>query len=342
MAISTLFLTGVEISARMYRGLVTDLFGEGIRNIAAGEFKVVPRAAGANMTVTIQKGSGPDAVAYVTGDDVAGQGTYRVTMDADFPDLGIAAAPASGTRTDLVVLETVDSQVVGGSTNLSRPRVLTGVSALTSEKTVIPLARITVPAGATSIQSSNITDLRPQQTGGGATVRTAAQPLTTAQIAALTGARAGDLVFNTDLGRAQIYNGSTWGPIGGMAAGTVVIGSVAYTTAFQSYAHFIGLGFQEVVVTFTPGSGNPGGAQYTVTADATTAMGIALNSSNSPSIFAASSATDTSTFAFQITTGTGSLTVRNLRLTADGYLRYEAGGNNMTSTANFRFNWKAR
>ena len=31
MAITTLFLTGVELSARMYRGLVTDLFGEGIR-----------------------------------------------------------------------------------------------------------------------------------------------------------------------------------------------------------------------------------------------------------------------------------------------------------------------
>ncbi len=88
---------------------------------------------------------------------MTGQGTYRVASDSDFPDLGIAAAPASGTRTDLVVLEVVDSQVISGSTNLARFRALTGVSALTSEKTVIPLARISVPAGTTSIQASNIT-----------------------------------------------------------------------------------------------------------------------------------------------------------------------------------------
>jgi hypothetical protein len=252
VAITTLFLTGVEISARMYRGLITDLFGEGIRNVGAGEFRVIPRAAGANMTVTIQKGTGEDAVAYIKGDDVTGQGTYRIASDSDFPDLGVAAAPASGTRTDLVVLEVVDSQVVGGSTNVSRFRVLTGVSALTSEKTVIPLARISVPAGATSIQAANITDLRTIATGGGAAVRTAAEVLTQAQIDALTTAQKyrGRLIENSTVGRLQhiATDGSAPVDVGPLppASGVTSVNIDAVNGSPQTLSFYVGPGYREV------------------------------------------------------------------------------------------------
>ncbi len=49
--------------------VITDLFGEGIRNVSANEFRVIQRATGANMTVTIQMGAGEDAVAYIKGDE---------------------------------------------------------------------------------------------------------------------------------------------------------------------------------------------------------------------------------------------------------------------------------
>lgn len=250
MALTTLFLTGVELSARMYRGLVTDLFGEGIRNVGANEFRVIPRALGANMTVTIQKGTGEDAVAYIKGDDVTGQGTYRITHDADFLDLTVAAAPASGSRTDLVVLEVVDSQVVGGSTNLSRFRVLTGVSALTTEKTVIPLARITVASGATSIQAANITDLRTAATGGGAAVRTAAEVLTQAQIDALTSAQRfqGRLFENATTGRLQHVATAGGAPadVMLMAQGSTSLTLNVATSATVVFQFFVGTGFSEV------------------------------------------------------------------------------------------------
>jgi hypothetical protein len=346
VAITTLFLTGVEISARMYRGLVTDLFGEGIRNVAAGEFQVIPRALGANMTVTVRKGTGPDAVAYIVGDDVAGQGTYRVTQDADFLDLGIAAAPASGTRNDLVVLETVDSQVVGGTTNFSRLRVLTGVSALTSEKTVIPLARISVPTGTTSIQAANITDLRTGQAGGGATVRTAAQPLSAAAIAALTGMRIGDITLNTDTGRLQYWNGTAWKPAGGAAVGTVSIGSLTMSGAFTTYAYFIGLGFETVRATFISREGvSNDGFQINVYSDPARAQGIGSGgTSGGVAAFAATSSSSSQTFYINNTQNSMMpLTIRNARLDADGYLRYELNQvSGQSPAAGFRFNWEAR
>jgi len=161
MVVTTLWLTEVETSARADRGILTDLFTEGVKNVQANQFKVIPRAAGANMTVTVRKGDQDNAVAYITGDDFAGQGLYRSEMDADWNDLTIAAAPASGTRTDTVVWETVDKSAVGGTVNESHPRVLTGVAALTAaHKTMIPLARVTVAAGQGSIQAQHITDLR--------------------------------------------------------------------------------------------------------------------------------------------------------------------------------------
>lgn len=347
MAITTLFLTGVELSARMYRGLVTDLFGEGIRNVANGEFQVIPRALGANMTVTVRKGTGPDAVAYIVGDDVTGQGTYRVTMDADFLDLGIAAAPASGTRTDLVVLESVDSQVVGGSTNLSRLRVLTGVSALTTEKTVIPLARISVPAGTTSIQAANITDLRTASTGGGAAVRAIAPPYTTAQIAALTPQRIGELATNTDTGRVLFWNGTAWRPVGGVAYGTTVLPTLSITTTYQTLAFFIGLGFEEVQATIAY-SGF--GGTISAVADATRATGVgAIPSGGSVPgayAFALNSTTETGQIGVNNNSSSASVYVRNIRLDADGYLRFEmaaiSGTVALGTTGSTKMTWRAR
>lgn len=344
--ITTLWLTDVETSARMDRGILTDLFTEGIKDVQGGQFKVIPRAAGANMTVTVQKGTTDAAVAYIVGDDVADQGLYRVAMDATIPDLAVAAAPSSGTRTDLVVLEVVDKSAVGGIVNVSRPRVITGQSALAAaDKTMIVLARITLTAGTTtSIQAGNITDLRTQAGAASLKVGTQAQPLTSAQLAALTASEkyAGRLVFNTDTKRGVLFDGTDATPLGGAAFGTTPVGVLTLSTTFQTAAYFIGTGFQQVDFTFGPvnGAGGGTGAWITAVSDATKARGI-ITAGTSSVIVNPSTVTDNYTF---VVGGSTNGRIRNIRLDSDGYLRMELGTvtGSYSTTATDRINWGAR
>lgn len=134
-------------------------------------YKVVQRAAGANMTVDVQSSSGG---ALVQGDSVTAQGHYTIPQTATNVNVDIAAADATNPRNDLVVLEVKDDQHDASGLNLARVRVITGTpnasAALTSDYGVngtpalpsscLPLAVVRVAAGATSITNAAINDRR--------------------------------------------------------------------------------------------------------------------------------------------------------------------------------------
>lgn len=134
-------------------------------------YKVIQRAAGANMTVDVQSSNG-DAI--VTGDSVTGQGNYTIPRTAANVNVDIAAADATNPRNDLVVLEVKDDQHDAGGLNLARVRVITGTPNASAAATDAPgangtpalpsscqlLAVVRVPAGVTSVITSYINDRR--------------------------------------------------------------------------------------------------------------------------------------------------------------------------------------
>lgn len=142
--------------ARVDRLLVSSLLTEGIIDVAAGELRVAQRAAGANMTVDIAPGR-----CVINGEQVADQGRYLCRSTA-VENRAVAPAPASGSRTDLVVARVYDSTVAGVRDELAL-EVITGpaggaVPATPSDAVV--LAEIAVAAGTASITDAMITDRR--------------------------------------------------------------------------------------------------------------------------------------------------------------------------------------
>lgn len=131
----------------------------GVRYYTGAEFFIQQTAPTTAMSVDVTPG-----MAFVPGSYSITQGVYTVTNDALFT-VSIAAANSSLPRIDLIILEVLD-QVYSGASNLAQVRAVAGTPASTpATPTVtgayIPLAQVLVPAGATSIVNSNITDLRP-------------------------------------------------------------------------------------------------------------------------------------------------------------------------------------
>lgn len=127
-----------------------------------GGLKVTQRAAGTNMSVDVAKGG-----AAILGTEDANQGSYgqRITS---VTNKVVAASNSSNPRKDIVVLQIKDGEYPSGSTGpvyTGTLEVLTGTAAgspvdPTLPDNCIPLARITVPAAASSITNAMITDLR--------------------------------------------------------------------------------------------------------------------------------------------------------------------------------------
>jgi len=193
----------LSYDAQDFRRLLSSLFGEGIADVTGGQLRVTPHATGSDMSVDVAGG-----LVYVQGDTIAGQGIYQAPFDA--LNLTIAAAPASGSRIDLVVARVYDKQVAGGATSGRAVEVLTGTAAAapTAPKvpdTAVVLAQVTVAAGTTTITSGLIADLRSAVSSGSGAVGVQGQPMTAAQIAALTTPQKyqGRLIFNTTLGKLQ-------------------------------------------------------------------------------------------------------------------------------------------
>jgi hypothetical protein len=119
------------------------------------------------MSVNVAAGG-----AFIRGTQNANQGAYHLWNDGTV-NLAISAADATNGRRDLVIAQVRDSYY-SGSTDDARLTVVTGTPAavpadpsLASFPNALVLARITVAAGDTAINTADITDLRPlaNQTG---------------------------------------------------------------------------------------------------------------------------------------------------------------------------------
>ena len=328
---------GPEVSGSDLRDFISDLYGEGIRNVAGGDCLVT--ASG--TTLTIATGSG-----VITGDDVpATQGKYRVRCTVAETKPWVAP-PATNSRIDMLVWQMRDAQVRGGTQHGSFFEIVSGAAAASPvapnlPDTAIPLAQWTVAAGATSI--GTITDLRQPVTAGSA-MGTGAQPLSATQIAALTTAQKfpGRLVENTTTGKLQhvLVAGATPTDVGGASAfGRTVQSYTLTNTAYTTLAFFVGTGFSEVEFTLIGATNILMVFRALVTAVAGQAQLLVYTSTTSLYLANPGSSTDTATI------GANAVTARNLRLDADGFVRFEVqlGNTSGAGTAfNYNINWRAR
>jgi len=149
---------GTVYTAQMWRQHLTASMGQGV--IGDVDWKVSQHAAGANMQVDIDAGSGA-----VVGTEAAGQGVYLVTSDA-VESVTLDSSPPSGqSRIDLVIARVRDSSVTGSDDDMIFDKV-TGTPS--SGTPVVPtppassmvLAQVTVAGLASSIVNANITDKR--------------------------------------------------------------------------------------------------------------------------------------------------------------------------------------
>ncbi|WP_369070009.1 hypothetical protein [Kineococcus terrestris] len=183
-----------------------------------------------------------------------------------------------------------------------------------------------------------------------------AEPLTPAQITAIASPRIGQLVLNTDTGRVQFWNGTAWRAVGGGASGSSVLGAVVIpannATTWLTLSVFLGLGFDEVtfmIASSVIGAGIYGpGAQFTASADASRAFGISVagNTTTAPVMFAATNSSDFVPVPVSPSSGgSAQIETRNIRIDADGYLRFEMRNQTsatVTASTNFRVTWRAR
>ena len=155
----------ISYSAQQDRAaLLSAIFSrEGVLDVDAGQLQVRQRAAGANFSVDIAAGR-----AAIVGDDISDQGTYVVTSTAT-ENRTIPGAPASGSRTHRVVARVKDKLHNGTWTGYEwtievLPDTGSGTPAVPAS--AVPLARVAVAAGQSSVQTANITDDRSRASVG--------------------------------------------------------------------------------------------------------------------------------------------------------------------------------
>ncbi len=130
--------------------------------VAGGDMAVT--APGGTMTVSVAAGAG-----WVLGSR-SYQGVYHVVNDA-VKSVTIAASDPTNARYDRIVAEVKDA-AYSGATNAFQINVYAGTPSGSPVEPAIPadafeLARITVPAAATTINSGNILDRRLRATSRG-------------------------------------------------------------------------------------------------------------------------------------------------------------------------------
>jgi microcystin-dependent protein len=162
MTIRTLYMDSdgagaLEYYGRDFRDLIAVLLDPGVIDLSS--LKVIQRPTGANMTVTIGAGR-----AVIQSSYSADMGRYLATNTAAINDIAISAAPGTGTRRDIVGLQSRD-QAAGGPAGqrVTVPLVVTGDTSGSDPvlpSSFLPLARVRVPAGTASITDALIDDLR--------------------------------------------------------------------------------------------------------------------------------------------------------------------------------------
>jgi hypothetical protein len=148
-------------------GTVTGSFAGGVASsdpahgvVRSGDFAVTQNGT-PNMSVNVAAGG-----AFIRGTQNANQGAYHVWNDGTV-NLGIDSSDLTNGRRDLVIAQVRDSYY-SGATDDARITVVTGTPAaspvdpsLSSFPNALVLARITVAAGDSAINTADITDLRP-------------------------------------------------------------------------------------------------------------------------------------------------------------------------------------
>jgi hypothetical protein len=195
--------------------------GHGV--VSAGDLAVTQNGT-PNMSVNVAAGR-----AFIRGTETGSlnQGAYSFFNDGTV-NLAVAAADPTNPRRDLVIAQVRDSNYSGG-VNDARLTVVTGTPAASPSDPTPPanalvLARIAVAAGATSVVTANITDLRTRAAGlGGVQVCTSTTRPT---------AFAGLTIFETDTARLLVHDGTGWA--------AVVTGVTAWTapTFVNSWVNF--------------------------------------------------------------------------------------------------------
>ena len=214
MAFNALWLQNVDYPARQDRIVFDNIWTEGV--LGTGSLQVIPSSPAA-MTVQVAAG-----VAVVTGDNQVFQGKYLCREQAATTGVAIAAAPGSGTRHDLVVLQVRDPNATGPAGNDAIITVVTGVASGSPVDPAIPasalvLARVRVPSGTGTITAGLIDDLRVL----------AKDAYTTTPDNSITSA-----MLQTSLSQALAPTGSIMAYGGTVApAGWLLCDGTAYTTA---------------------------------------------------------------------------------------------------------------
>lgn len=242
------------------------VYAAGTGTSAAAAWKVSQRAAGANFSVDIAAGH-----CQITGDDAAGQGSYRVWSDA-VVNLAVPAAPGSGTLLHRVVLQVRDKLHNGSWTTYDAVPVLvadTGSGTPPEPPSALTLALVSVSAGQASVLNANITDQRPVS----GKIRLV-KPANTVRISTATltadpdlqtpwmvpGARyrlAGLLIYDSGTGQNFSWNFSVLGGGGSVSFEYVAsfVGVTSGTNLFQEHAA------ADVVIANGAGVGSNNGIQ---------------------------------------------------------------------------------
>lgn len=145
-------------TARMDRQVIDGIISTpGVTS--ATSFAIVPSIP-AGMSVSVLEGG-----AYVTGSELLGQGTYHVFNEDTF-DITIPPSNSVNPRIDLIYIRIYDQEIFG-TNNMAVVEIQPGDPAIspvvpTLPASSIPLARVAVGAGVSSISIANITNLRPR------------------------------------------------------------------------------------------------------------------------------------------------------------------------------------
>jgi len=244
-----LFISGESHPAEDVRRWVAAQTSDAPGIVGEGDLLVKERLT-PTMGVTVVAGR-----AYVLGDESAYQGIYFVEARGD-ENLTIAPADGTNPRKDLVVVK-VEESVYSGAVDAASLVVVTGTPAASPVVPAVPanaivLAEVAVAAGVTSITNASITDERKNQNysgnaGGLATGLGGVRPVTTATRPASP--RVGDPIFETDSGKTQIWNGSTWVELAytDVLESTVPSGLISMSLATSVPAGWLELNGQTIV-----------------------------------------------------------------------------------------------
>lgn len=166
MAVIANWLQNVDYPARIDRVLYDNLWEQGV--IGASSFGVTQTGT-PSMAVDVAAG-----VAVITGTDQSFQGKYLARSESATTNMTITAAPGSGERYDIVIVQVRDTNAGGPAGDDARVFVVVGTPSATPvdpaiPTSSIPLARVRVPAGTGSITNALIDNLRVEARLVGAT-----------------------------------------------------------------------------------------------------------------------------------------------------------------------------